>query len=155
MLTPPSLGFWVCLHAAPSIGAIWVGVNPRYQRRDFEHLLGASGPCVLLAVSPFEDREIRAPYVMSGYFGNPEATAEAFTADGLLRTGDLGRRRPDGNLAGVVPVDHPTFQEVGFAFVEPRPGMVVTAEALRDYACGPPRRYRGLRGATPRVMRSM
>ncbi len=88
---------------------------------------------MLLAVSPFEDREIRAPYVMSGYFGNPEATAEAFTADGLLRTGDLGRRRPDGNLAAVVPVDHPTFQDVGFAFVEPRPGMVVTAEALRDY----------------------
>lgn len=111
--------------------------------------------------------QIRAPYVMSGYFRNPKATAEAFTADGFLRTGDLGVRRPDGNLvfvgrlkemfksggynvypveieqaisehpavalAAVVAVDHPTFQEVGFAFVETRPGMSVTGDELREY----------------------
>lgn len=114
--------------------------------------------------------QIRAPYVMSGYFRNPKATAEAFTADGFLRTGDLGVRRPDGNLvfvgrlkemfksggynvypveieqaisehpavalAAVVPVDHPTFQEVGFAFVETRPGMSVTGDELREYLKG-------------------
>ena len=111
--------------------------------------------------------QIRAPYVMSGYFRNPDATREAFTADGFLRTGDLGLRRPDGNLvfvgrlkemfksggynvypveveqaicehpavalAAVVPFDHPTFQEVGFAFVEPKPGMSVTGEEIRAF----------------------
>jgi len=111
--------------------------------------------------------QIRGPYVMSGYFRNPQATAEAFTADGFLRTGDLGFRRADGNLvfvgrlkemfksggynvypveieqaicehpavalAAVVPVDHPTFQEVGVAFVEPRPGMTVTGAEIRDF----------------------
>jgi acyl-CoA synthetase (AMP-forming)/AMP-acid ligase II len=110
---------------------------------------------------------IGGPHIMSGYFRNPEATAEAFTADGFLRTGDLGFRRPDGNLvfvgrlkemfksggynvypveieqaicehpavalAAVVPMDHPTFQEVGMAFVEPRPGMSVTGDDLRDF----------------------
>jgi acyl-CoA synthetase (AMP-forming)/AMP-acid ligase II len=36
---------------------------------------------------------------MSGYFGRPEATADAFTADGFLRTGDLGIEHPDGNFS--------------------------------------------------------
>ena len=41
---------------------------------------------------------IRGPIVMSGYYKNPEANREAFTADGRFRSGDLGRFDNEGHL---------------------------------------------------------
>ena len=43
-------------------------------------------------LSPFEHGEIvvTSPSIMLGYYKNPEATAEMFTPDGFLKTGDLG-----------------------------------------------------------------
>jgi len=45
--------------------------------------------------------QVAGPYVMSGYLNRPEATAEAFTPDGYLRTGDRGLKREDDNLVFV------------------------------------------------------
>ena len=42
--------------------------------------------------------EIDAPSRFLGYFRNPQATAEATTADGFFRTGDIGRMRADGSF---------------------------------------------------------
>jgi acyl-CoA synthetase (AMP-forming)/AMP-acid ligase II len=119
--------------------------------------------------SPGETGELqfKGPYVMSGYFNRPEATREAFTSDGFLRTGDVGYLRDDGNivfvgrlkemfksggynvypleveqaiaehpdvlLAAVLALPHPLFQEVGHAFVMPRPGHSVHIDELRGF----------------------
>jgi fatty-acyl-CoA synthase len=42
--------------------------------------------------------EIKGPSLMVRYEGNPEATTEAFTEDGFLRTGDAGFMREDGSF---------------------------------------------------------
>ncbi len=40
----------------------------------------------------------RGPYTPRGYYRAPEQNARAFTPDGWYRSGDVVRRRPDGNL---------------------------------------------------------
>jgi len=40
--------------------------------------------------------QIKGAHVFLGYWRQPEKTAEAFTQDGWLRTGDMGLREPDG-----------------------------------------------------------
>lgn len=42
---------------------------------------------------------IRGPNIMKGYFRDPAQTRAAITADGWLRTGDLGQFGPAGDLA--------------------------------------------------------
>ena len=68
----------------------------------FKHFrLGTVGkalPDVELRIA--EDGEIlaRGPNVMKGYYQRPDATRDAFTEDGFLRTGDIGHLDADGFL---------------------------------------------------------
>ena len=43
--------------------------------------------------------QVKSPGVFLGYLGNPEATAESYTQDAFLRTGDLGSLDREGRLS--------------------------------------------------------
>jgi acyl-CoA synthetase (AMP-forming)/AMP-acid ligase II len=48
-LAPPACDFLECFLATVSIGAIWVGLNPKYTRRELEHVLREVEPKLVLA----------------------------------------------------------------------------------------------------------
>jgi acyl-CoA synthetase (AMP-forming)/AMP-acid ligase II len=111
--------------------------------------------------------QVRGDFLMKGYWRRPGATAEAFTEDGWMHTGDLAKRRPDGHLlftgrmsqmfksggynvypteielcleehpdvdiAAVVGVPDPKFQEVGYAYVLSMDDSSVDEETLRAW----------------------
>ena len=55
-------------------------------------------PGLEIRISGEKEIQVRGWSLMQGYVNNPEATAQAFTQDGWLRTGDLGELTADGRL---------------------------------------------------------
>ena len=60
--------------------------------------VGLPFPSVELRLADDGEIQARGESVFGGYLGDPEATAAAFTDDGWLKTGDLGRFTEDGFL---------------------------------------------------------
>ncbi len=60
------------------------------------HFLDINDPARVLPLGERGEIAIRGPNVMQGYWKNPEATAQTFTTDGYLRTGDVGWMDEDG-----------------------------------------------------------
>ena len=72
-----------------------------------KYVAGSCGKCVDVAEARIDSEDpqhvvgeiqCRGENIMIGYYKNPEATANAFTDDGWLRTGDLGIIDADGNI---------------------------------------------------------
>ncbi len=60
--------------------------------------VGVAMPGVQVRISPEGEILIKSPGQFSGYFKQPELSAEGFTEDGFFRTGDRGELRADGML---------------------------------------------------------
>jgi len=64
--------------------------------------IGTVGPVlenVEVRFAPDGELEVRGPSVFHGYWNKPQETAQAFTADGWFRTGDIGHIDADGYLS--------------------------------------------------------
>ena len=60
--------------------------------------VGLPIPGVEIAIAPDREVLVKAPYVMQGYYKNPEATKAVIDHEGWLHTGDLGAFTPEGFL---------------------------------------------------------
>jgi long-chain acyl-CoA synthetase len=83
-----------------------IGTNNPIDAKDFTGTIGLPLPGIDIAIKddaghslPLGDEGeicIRGPNVTAGYYQQPEENAKAFTADGYLRTGDIGIMDPRG-----------------------------------------------------------
>ena len=77
-----------------------IGTNNPVNATTFSGTIGLPLPSVDIAIKDDDGNDqpigtageicIRGPNVMRGYYNQPQETAKAFTADGYLRTGDIG-----------------------------------------------------------------
>lgn len=80
------------LHGERRVGSVGLplpGVSVRIVNPDTEELLPDNEVGAV---------QVRGDNVCPGYWRKPEKSAEAFTPDGWLRTGDMGVRAPDGYI---------------------------------------------------------
>jgi long-chain acyl-CoA synthetase len=85
-----------------------IGSNNPVTQTTFSGDIGFPLPSIELAIKDDEGRNlaqgeageicIRGPNVMTGYYQQPEETAKAFTADGFMRTGDIGIMQANGRF---------------------------------------------------------
>lgn len=77
-----------------------IGTNNPVTAEQFSGTIGLPLPGIDIAIKDEEGRSlplgetgeicIKGPNVMTGYYNQPEETSQAFTADGFMRTGDVG-----------------------------------------------------------------
>jgi long-chain acyl-CoA synthetase len=77
-----------------------IGTNNPLSNSHFSGTIGLPLPSVQIAIKDDDGNSlpvgqsgeicIKGPNVMTGYYRQPEETAKAFTADGFMRTGDIG-----------------------------------------------------------------
>ena len=88
------------LKLAQGYGLTEAGSTLSFTRRQWSRAgtVGVPMPGVSLALAPDGEVMAKAPYVMQGYYRNPEATQAVLEENGWLHTGDRGEFSADGLL---------------------------------------------------------
>ena len=91
-----SVGINMCIGYGLSESTATVSCYP-----ETEYAIGSVGTALSglkVRIGDNNEIQIKGPTIMAGYYKLPEASAEAFTADGWLHTGDAGRIDAQGNI---------------------------------------------------------
>ncbi len=97
--------------------------------------VGKPAPDVECKLGPDGEVLVKSPANMIGYYKEPGLTAEAFTPDGFLRTGDRGHVDPDGRLR-ITGRTKELFKTSKGKYVAPAPiESALQATGLVELAC--------------------
>ncbi|HEV2342884.1 MAG TPA: AMP-dependent synthetase/ligase [Actinocrinis sp.] len=91
------VGLFVCEGYGMTETSPAVSVNPYPNAK--AGTVGRPLPGVTVRIADDGEIEVNGALLFKGYWNNDAATAEAFTADGYLKTGDLGRLDDEGYLS--------------------------------------------------------
>lgn len=93
-----------------------------YNRGDYNRAgtVGLPIPGVEIAIAEDSEILIKGPFVMQGYYRDPEATRRVIDTDGWLHTGDLGQIDAEGFLH-ITGVKKPLFKLSTGKYVSPLP----------------------------------
>ncbi|WP_206056727.1 AMP-dependent synthetase/ligase [Nocardioides sp. GY 10113] len=100
-----------------------------------DYKMGTVGPALPgseVRIGDNGEVQLRGPHIMAGYHNRPDASAEAFTEDGWLRTGDKGEIDEDGFLKITGRIKE-LFKTSGGKYVAP-PAIEAKFKALCPYA---------------------
>jgi acyl-CoA synthetase (AMP-forming)/AMP-acid ligase II len=103
LLSQPNPRFAIAFFAIISIGAVFVGLNPKYKRGELSHVLSDSAPVALIGYSQIEGRNYRqdiaalqqaAPTIKSTILLDSAASIQSFLNDGRsVSDAELSRRQ--------------------------------------------------------------
>ncbi len=96
-----------CYGLTETVGSVTF-INPTNNIKTLTNTIGQPVPGYEVTIKNKGDQDIpdgemgeiciRGDFIMTGYWGKPEATAKTIDPEGWLHTGDLALKLPDGNL---------------------------------------------------------
>lgn len=81
-LAVPGIDFWLSFLATTSIGAIWLGLNPKYRGPEIAHILQDAAPRIVLVQPQIESRDVVAEFLELGF---PEGRLLSFADHAILQ----------------------------------------------------------------------
>lgn len=104
-------------------------LNYPYNKRKLGSI-GIAAPGVIFHIAKDGELLIQSKGLFSGYYKQPDATKNAFTPEGWLKTGDIGRKDADGYFY-IQGRKNDTFKTAKGKFVSPLPIEKQIAELLK------------------------